>query len=396
MGALPLEGITVVALEQAVAAPFATRQLADLGARVIKIERVDGGDFARAYDTAVRGGLGTHFAWLNRSKESVALDLKAGEGRAVLGALIERADVFLQNLAPGAAARMGLGAAELRAGHPRLIVVDMSGYGSRGPYRDKRAYDMLVQAEAGLISVTGTPETPVKAGSPLADIAAGMYAFSGVLAALVRRGTTGEGASIEVSMFDAVAEWMGQALYTTLYTGEPPRRTALGHPVIAPYDKYPTADGVDVVIGVQNDRGWAALATGVLGRPDLVTDPRYATNQARVRNRAEVDALVAGFTSRMGREELLRRLDEAGVPNASLNDGHGLVAHPQLAERDRWREVGSPVGDLRAILPPITFADAEARMGPIPALGEHTDAVLAELGYDGASVERMRAAGTIR
>ena len=278
---LPLEGITVVALEQAVAAPFATRQLADQGARVIKVERVDGGDFARAYDSAVRGGLGTHFAWLNRSKESVALDLKRDEGRAILADLVARADVFLQNLAPGAAARLGFGADALRARDPRLIVVDMSGYGTSGPYRDKRAYDMLVQAEAGLISVTGTPETPVKAGSPLADIAAGMYAFSGVLAALVRRGGTGEGASIEVSMFDAVAEWMTQAMYTTLFTGSPPPRTRLSHPVIAPYDAYPTADGADVVIGVQNDRGWAALAAGVLDRPDLVTDPEFATNRAR-------------------------------------------------------------------------------------------------------------------
>ena len=392
---LPLEGITVVALEQAVAAPFATRQLADHGARVIKIERVDGGDFARAYDSAVRGGLGTHFAWLNRGKESVALDLKDPRGREILDRLVDGADVFLQNLAPGATARMGLSAGELRERRPRLITVDMSGYGSSGPYRDKRAYDMLVQAEAGLISVTGTPETPVKAGSPLADIAAGMYAFSGVLAALVRRGTTGEGAAIEVSMFDAVAEWMGQTLYTTIYTGEPPPRTALGHPVIAPYDAYPTADGPDVVIGVQNDRGWAALATGVLDRPDLVTDPEYATNQARVRNRAKVDALIAETTSRMRREELLRRLDEAGVPNASLNDGHGLVAHPQLSERDRWRTVGSPVGELRAILPPITFADTEARMGPIPDLGEHTDAVLAELGYDADTVARLREEGAV-
>lgn len=394
-GPPPLAGITVVALEQAVAAPFATRQLADLGARVVKVERPDGGDFARAYDSGVRGGLGTHFAWLNRSKESVALDLKRDEGRAVLRDLVARADVFVQNLAPGAALRLGLGAAELRARDPRLVVIDMSGYGSRGPYRDKRAYDMLVQAEAGLISVTGTPETPVKAGSPLADIAAGMYAFSGALAALVRRGTTGEGAAVEVTMFDAVAEWMGQAMYTTIYTGSPPPRATLSHPVIAPYDRYPTADGVDVVIGVQNDRGWAALATGVLGRPELVTDPEYATNVARVRNREKVDAAVAAATSRMGRDELLRLLDEAGVPNASLNDGHGLVAHPVLSGRDRWREVGSPVGALRAILPPITFADVEARMGPVPALGAHTDAVLAELGFDADTVARLRAEGTV-
>jgi len=392
---LPLEGITVVALEQAVAAPFASRQLADLGARVIKVERVDGGDFARAYDSGVRGGLGTHFAWLNRSKESIALDLKQDEGRAILAELIAGADVFLQNLAPGAAARLGFGADDLRARHPRLIVIDMSGYGSRGPYRDKRAYDMLVQAEAGLISVTGTPETPVKAGSPLADIAAGMYAFSGALAARVRRGTTGEGAAIEVTMFDAVSEWMGQALYSTLYTGEPPRRSTLGHPVIAPYDAYPTAHGEDVVIGVQNDRQWVALATRVLNLAALASDPGYATNQARVRNRDKLDALIAGVTARMPRPELVRRLDEAGVPNASLNDVHALVAHPQLADRDRWRDVGSPVGELRAILPPITFADAQARMDPIPRLGEHTDAVLAELGRDPEAVAGLRASGTV-
>jgi crotonobetainyl-CoA:carnitine CoA-transferase CaiB-like acyl-CoA transferase len=392
---LPLEGVTVVAVEQAVAAPFATRQLADLGARVIKVERVDGGDFARAYDSGIRGGLGTHFAWLNRSKESIALDVKQQAGAAVLHDLIGLADVFLQNLAPGTAARLGFGAAELRERDPRLIVVDMSGYGGEGPYRDKRAYDMLVQAEAGLISVTGTPETPVKAGSPLADIAAGMYAFSGVLAALVRRGRTGGGAAIEVTMFDAVAEWMGQAMYTTMYTGAPPPRSTLGHPVIAPYDAYPTAYGEDVVIGVQSDDGWAKLAVGLLNRPDLVSDPDFATNQARVRNRDRVDALVAVATSRLPRPDLLRVLDEIGVPNASLNDGHGLVAHPQLAERDRWREVGSPVGDLRAILPPITFADTEARMDAVPALGAHTDPILTELGHDAAAIERLRSAGTV-
>jgi itaconate CoA-transferase len=392
---LPLEGITVVAVEQAVAAPFATRQLADLGARVIKVERVDGGDFARAYDSGVRGGLGTHFAWLNRSKESIALDIKQQAGSDVLNDLIWRSDVFVQNLAPGAAARLGFGAAELCARDPGLIVVDMSGYGAEGPYRDKRAYDMLVQAEAGLISVTGTPETPVKAGSPLADIAAGMYAFSGVLAALVRRGRTGDGAAIEVTMFDAIAEWMGQVMYTTMYTGAPPPRSTLGHPVIAPYDAYPTAYGDDVVIGVQSDDGWARLAIGLLRRPDLVTDPDFATNQARVRNRERVDALVADATARLPRPDLLRVLDEAGVPNASLNDGHGLVAHPQLAERDRWREVGSPVGDLRAILPPITFADTEARMDPIPALGAHTTSILTELGHDDAAIERMRSSGAV-
>jgi itaconate CoA-transferase len=311
MTQLPLDGVTVVSLEQAVAAPLATRHLADFGARVIKIERVDGGDFARAYDSSVRG-LGSHFVWLNRGKESVALDVKSVEGRQLLRELIGRADVFLQNLAPGAAARLGLDAGTLRAERPELIVVDMSGYGSSGPYRDRRAYDLLVQSEGGLVSITGSPEAPAKTGIPTADIAAGMYAYSGVLAALLRRGRTGAGAHLEVSTFDAIAEWMGHPLYLAAHTGEQPPRTGLSHPVIAPYDAYPTADGGEVLIGIQHDRGWARLVTEVLGRADLAADPEFATNAARVRNRARVDELVAAGTRRLPADELVRLLDATG------------------------------------------------------------------------------------
>ncbi|MBV9291057.1 MAG: CoA transferase, partial [Frankiales bacterium] len=292
MTRLPLDGFLVVALEQAVAAPLASRHLADLGARVVKLERVDGGDFARSYDHAVRG-LASHFVWLNRGKESVAVDLKDPTGRDILGRLIARADVFLHNLGPGAVDRLGFPAADLRARHPRLVVCAMSGYGSTGPYRDKRAYDLLVQSEAGLVAVTGTPQHPAKAGIPVADIASGMYAFSTTLAALLHRERTGAGTAFEVTMFDALVEWMGHPIYATDHSGEPPPRAGLSHPVIAPYDAYPTADGHEVVVGVQNDREWARLATQVLERPELAVDEDFRTNVARVRNRAAVDAAVA-------------------------------------------------------------------------------------------------------
>lgn len=393
MEARPLDGITVVSLEQAVAAPLATRHLADLGARVIKIERVDGGDFARAYDTAVRG-MGSHFVWLNRGKESVTLDVKTPEGLGLLRELIAGADVFLQNLAPGAAARLGLAAGTLRSERPELIVVDMSGYGPSGPYRDRRAYDLLVQSEGGLVSITGKPDSPAKTGIPTADIAAGMYAYSGVLAAVLRRFRTGVGAHLEVSMLDAVAEWMGYPLYVTAYTGEQPPRAGLSHPVIAPYDAYPAADG-EVLIGIQNDRGWARLATDVIGRPELVTDPDFATNVARVRNRARVDAVVAEATKKFTAGELVRRLDEAGIASARLNSVRQLIDHPQLAERDRWREVDTPVGKIDALLPPTTFADVEAAMGPVPALGEHTASVLAELGRNPGEIAELAARGIV-
>ena len=392
-GRLPLEGVTVVSLEQAVAAPLATRHLADLGARVIKVERVDGGDFARSYDRAVHG-LGSHFVWLNRSKESVALDLKSPTGLRILHDLIGRADVLIQNLAPGAADRLGCSAAELRSARPALVVVDMSGYGSAGPYRDRKAYDMLVQAESGLVSVTGTEDEPVKTGVPSADIAAGLYAFSAVLSALFRQLRTGEGASIEVSMFDSLVEWLGHPMYLAMYTGSPVPRTGLGHAAIAPYDAYPTRDG-EVMIGVQNSRGWRQLMTSVFDRPELVDHPDYATNVLRCRNRSSLDDLMTQMSKSFTSRELLDRLNDAGVPAAQLNDLQAMIGHPQLAERDRWREVGTENGPVRAVLPPITYDDVPARMGPVPSLGQHTDAVLAELGYGSDQVADLRSGGVV-
>ncbi|MFF3840757.1 CaiB/BaiF CoA transferase family protein [Streptomyces sp. NPDC001930] len=392
---LPLEGITVVAVEQAVAAPFATRQLADLGARVVKIERPDGGDFARGYDTAARG-LASHFVWCNRGKESVAVDLKDPRGLALVRRLVAGADVFVQNLAQGAAARLGLDAATLCAAHPRLIAVDVSGYGAAGPYAHKRAYDMLVQCEAGLVSVTGTPEQPVKSGIPAADIAAGMYAFSGVLAALVRRGTTGRGGPVEVSLLDSLAEWMGHPLHYGMHEGTPPARTGLAHAVIAPYDAYPTADGGLVLLSVQNDREWRRLAEQVLGRPDIADAPDFATNTARVAGRAATDAVVAAALAPLTAPEALARLDAAGIACARLNSVAELADHPQLTARDRWREVESQVGPLRSLLPPIVFPDApEPRMDRIPALGQDTDEVLGQLGVPEAEVKELRSAGVI-
>ncbi|NYE39980.1 CaiB/BaiF CoA transferase family protein [Streptomyces fulvorobeus] len=392
---LPLDGITVVAVEQAVAAPFATRQLADLGARVVKIERPDGGDFARGYDTAARG-LASHFVWCNRGKESVAVDLKDPRGLAVVRRLIADADVFVQNLAQGAGARLGLDAATLCAGHPRLVAVDISGYGAGGPYAHKRAYDMLVQCEAGLVSVTGTPGQPVKAGIPAADIAAAMYAFSGVLAALLRRATTGRGGPVEVSMLDALTEWMGHPLHHGMHGGEPPARTGLAHSVIAPYDAYATVDGEDVLLSVQNDREWRRLAEQVLGRPELADDPDFATNAARTANRERTDAVVARALGALTGRDALAALDAAGIACARLNTVADVAAHPQLAARDRWREVESPVGALRALLPPITLpGGSEARMGAVPALGEHTDATLRALGMTGEETAALRRDGVI-
>ncbi|MFE0651729.1 CaiB/BaiF CoA transferase family protein [Streptomyces sp. NPDC059534] len=392
---LPLDGITVVAVEQAVAAPFATRQLADLGARVVKIERPDGGDFARGYDTAARG-LASHFVWCNRGKESVAVDLKDPRGLALVRRLVAGADVFVQNLAQGAAARLGLDAATLCAAHPRLIAVDVSGYGATGPYAHKRAYDMLVQCEAGLVSVTGTPEQPVKSGIPAADIAAGMYAFSGVLAALVRRGATGRGGPVEVSLLDSLAEWMGHPLHHGAHGGSAPARTGLAHAVIAPYDAYPTADGGLVLLSVQNDREWRRLAEQVLGRPGLADDPAFATNTARVAGRAATDAAVAAALAPLTTAEALARLDAAGIACARLNSVAELADHPQLAARDRWRDVESAVGPLRSLLPPIVFPDApEPRMDRIPAHGQDTDAVLAALGLTEAELKELRSSGVI-
>ena len=379
----PLAGITVVAIEQAVAAPLATRHLADLGARVIKVERAGEGDFARAYDATVHGQA-SHFVWLNRGKESIELDLRSEHGRRVALDLVDRADVVLSNLAPGAMERLGLGAQALRARRDDLVVVTLSGYGDGGPYRDRKAYDMLVQAESGLCSITGTPETATKTGVPVSDIATGMYALSAIQAALLRRERTGVGATIEVSMFEATAEWMGHPMYIRMYDDRQVGRMGLSHASICPYDAYPTRDG-QVLIGVQNDRGWAALVRDVLGRPDLADDRRYATNIERVARRAEVDELIGDLTSGFGSQDLVERLDRHGVPAARINDVAGLVDHPQLAARDRWRDVETPGGDVRGLLPPMTFTDVELPMGPVPALGQHTEAILAELGLAGGA-----------
>lgn len=377
---LPLAGITVVAVEQAVAAPLATRHLADLGARVIKVERPGEGDFARAYDATVHGQA-SHFIWLSRGKESIEVDLGSDRGRQVMLALVDTADVVISNLAPGAMDRLGLGATELRARKDDLVVVTISGYGDGGPYTHRKAYDMLVQAESGLCSITGTPEAATKTGVPASDIATGMYALSAIQAALFRKVRTGVGATIEVSMFEATAEWMGHPMYIRMYDDRQVGRMGLSHASICPYDAFPTRDG-QVLIGVQNDRGWAALVRDVLGRPDLVDDERCSTNIARVARRAEVDALIGSLTSDFGSQELADRLDQYGVPAARLNDVAGLVDHPQLAARDRWREFETPGGPVRGLLPPMTFTDVELPMGAVPALGEHTDLILAELDLD--------------
>ncbi|MFW0873042.1 CaiB/BaiF CoA transferase family protein [Rhodococcoides corynebacterioides] len=377
---LPLEGYTVVAIEQAVAAPLATRNLVDLGARVIKIERVDGGDLARGYDHAVEG-TGAHFVWLNRGKESLALDLKDPAARAVVRALVAQADVFVQNLAPGAAERLGFGAAELRAEQPSLVTASISGFGSGGPMSDRKSYDMLIQAEAGLVSITGSPDAPAKTGIPTADIASGMYCAQSVLAALLRRARTGVGARIDISMLDATVEWLGHAMYTQLYTGTPPPRMGLSHTSIAPYDAFPTADG-SMLIGVQNDRGWRTLVTDVLRRPELADDPRFLTNVARVAHRAECDAVVAACTEQWTTADLDAALADAGIPAAQVKRMDQVVEHPQITERDRWRTIRTEFTTARAVLPPSTFGDFEAPMGDVPALGQHTLELLREAGVE--------------
>jgi itaconate CoA-transferase len=374
----PLAGVLVVSLEQAVAAPFATRQLADLGARVIKVERAGAGDFARGYDHAVLGQA-SYFVWLNRGKESVELDVKSGHGQRVLAALLARADVFVQNLAPGAADRLGLSAAALRARHPRLICCSVSGYGPDGPYASKKAYDLLVQCEAGLLSVTGTPAVPSKAGISVADIAAGMYAYTGVLTALYERERTGVGCAFEVAMLDALAEWMSQPVLFSDYGGQPPRRTGARHASISPYGPYQTADGV-VFIGLQNEREWAVLCTDVLHQPELIVDPRFATNTDRVAHDDALTVIIEAVLASMSADEVVTLLDAAGIATARLRTPAELAAHPQLAARDRWRNVDTPAGPVRMVLPPVTVPGREPVLGSVPALGEHTHSVLAELG----------------
>jgi itaconate CoA-transferase len=385
---LPLEGITVVALEQAVSVPFTTRQLADLGARVIKIERPGMGDFARSYDETVKG-LSSHFVWLNRSKESLALDLKEDEAKEALHRLVAKADVFVQNLAPGATERLGFGGEALRERYPKLVVCGVSGYGATGPYKDKKAYDLLVQCEAGLVSITGTPETPSKVGISVADIAAGMYAYSGILSALIRREKTGEGATLEISMLEALGEWMGFPAYFALYGGEEPERSGASHAAIAPYGPFACGDGEIVFLGIQNEREWARFCEDVLERPELVEDTRFASNSERVANRDALHTEIEDAFARFSEKEAIERLEEASIANARMRTVRDFIDHPQLEARGRWREVGSPVGSLRALLPPATFAEAEPVMAPIPGVGEHTEKILAELDRGAADTERL-------
>ena len=385
---LPLQGITVVSLEHAIAAPFCTRQLADLGARVIKIERPVVGDFARAYDQRVRGEA-SHFVWTNRSKESLALDLKRPEALAALKRLTARADVLVQNLAPGAAARMGLSYDALKGDHPALIVCDISGYGADGPYRDKKAYDLLIQSEAGFLSITGTPEHPSKAGNSIADIASGMYAYTNILAALLRRANTGEGAHIDVSMLEALAEWMGFPMYYAFEGAAPPPRAGASHASIYPYGPFPSGDGGSVMLGLQNEREWKQFCEIVLENPALATDPRFDSNAKRSANRRELDACIAQAFSPLTRSDILSRLERAGIANASVNEMRDLWAHPQLKARERWRTVGSPAGEIPALLPPGRSNRWEPRMDPVPAIGEHTEALLRELGLDDAAIAAL-------
>ena len=387
MRSLPLDGVTVVSCEQAVAAPLATRHLADLGARVVKIERPGTGDFARAYDETVHGQ-SSHFVWLNRSKESVTLDLKSDAAAPVMAALLDRADVFVQNFAPGVADRLGLGAAAIRAARPRLITCSVSGYGSSGPYRDAKAYDLLIQSEAGLVSVTGSETEPAKSGIPAADIGAGMYAFSGILSALYDRERTGQGTELEVSLFDSLVEWMGFPLYYAGYGGTPPPRTGTSHPAIAPYGTFAAGDGTEIVLAVQNEREWAAFCEHAVERPEWVTDERYATGSARVAHRPELEREIDAIFARLTGTELESRLSRGRIAHARRRDLPDVLAHPQLTARDRFAEVATPGGPVRATLPPITVAGRTQRMDPVPALGEHTDAVLAEFGFDAADLRR--------
>ncbi|MQA85536.1 MAG: CoA transferase [Streptosporangiales bacterium] len=392
MGELPLSGVVVISLEQALAAPFATRQLADLGARVIKVERRGGGDFARGYDETVRG-LSSAFAWLNRSKESITLDLKHPGGRDVLRRLLANADVFVQNLAPGATRRLGLGAEDLASVNPRLIVCDISGYGSTGPYRDKKAYDLLIQGEAGVISITGSEEAPAKVGISVADIAGGMYAYSGILSALLHRERTGEARPVEVSLFESLAEWMGYPLYYAT-SGRGPGRMGTSHPTIAPYGTFDTRDGT-LLLAVQNQREWVRLCAEVLGDPGLAEDERFSSNSRRVANRDALESILQRRFRELDRAAAVRLLEDAKIAYARVNDVDGLAVHEQLAARDRWCEVESPVGRLRALLPPGVPAGLRPRMDPIPELGEHTDAVLGWLGYGHDDIDRMRASELI-
>ena len=389
----PLEGVRVVAVEQAVAGPFATRQLADLGARVIKIERPDGGDFARAYDTSVKG-MASHFVWLNRSKESLTLDLKRPEAAVVLERLLAGADVFLQNLAPGAIDRLGLGADVLRQRYPRLVICNLSGYGPSGPYAEKKAYDLIIQSEVGMLSVTGTESTPSKVGVSIADISAGMYAYSGILTALLARKDTGTGTVVDVALIDTLGEWMGYAAYYTEYGGTQPPRTGASHATIAPYGPYRTCDG-SIIVAVHSSREWAEFCSRVLQMPALTQDARFHTNVLRVQHRDALTEAIESVLRHLPSVEVLRRLEAANIANARVNSIHEYLQHPQLAARECWRDVDSPAGPIRALVPPVRIQDVEPVMGAVPALGQHSRAILEELDFDRATIDQWAGAGVI-
>ena len=392
--ARPLDGITVVSLEHAIAAPFCTRQLADLGARVIKVERPGVGDFARAYDSRVNGQA-SHFVWTNRSKESLTLDLKQPAALAALKELLAKADVLVQNLAPGAAARMGLSFETLSQEHPQLIVCDISGYGDDGPYRDKKAYDLLIQSEAGLLSVTGTPDEPSKAGNSMADIAAGMYAYTNILAALLQRQKTGQGSHIDVSMLESLAEWMGYPLYYAFDGAAPPPRTAASHASIYPYGPFQAGDGGTVMLGLQNEREWKLFCEVVLQDAALAIDPRFDSNARRNEHRAELKAIILATFAALSTAQVVARLDDAPIANARMNSMAEVWAHPQLKARERWQTVGSPAGDIPALLPPGRNSSFDYRMDAVPAVGQHTDAILRELGQGEAQIAAMHATNAV-
>jgi len=383
----PLDDITVIALEQAVAGPFCTRQLADMGARVIKIERPGVGDFARSYDERVRG-LASYFVWVNRSKESLTLDIKHPAAAGILGRLLEKADVFLQNLAPGATARLGLSYQTLRESYPRLIVCDVSGYGPDGPYRDKKAYDLLIQSESGFLSITGSPDEPAKSGISIADISAAMYGFSNILAALLERQKTGAGCHVDISLLETMTEWMSYALYYGFDGASPPPRSGAAHATIYPYGPFPTADGKTIMLGLQNEREWEAFCTQVLAQPALATDTRFSSNSRRVAAREQLKKIIVDAFSRFSAEQAVERLDAAGIANARLKDVHDVWQHPQL--KARWTTMDTPVGAIPALLPPGAPGAYLPRMDPVPALGEHTDKILTELGYDQNEILRLR------
>ena len=394
----PLDGITVVTLEHAIAAPFCTRQLADLGARVIKVERPGSGDFARAYDERVKG-MASHFVWSNRSKESLTLDVKHPDAQKVLAQLLQGADVLVQNLAPGAAARLGLSFEALHDKHPGLIVCDISGYGddrdNPGPYRDKKAYDLLIQSESGFLSITGSPDEPAKAGCSIADIAAGMYAYSSILAALIQRGKTGKGCRIDVSMLESMVEWMSYPLYYAYDGATPPPRAGAAHATIYPYGPFPAGDGRTVMLGLQNEREWAAFCKQVLQRPELAADERFASNSKRVANRQALRALIDEVFLALSAKQVMERLDEAQIANARMNDMHDVWLHPQLKARARWTEVGTPAGPIPALLPPGASDAFTPCMNPVPGLGQHTESILESLGWSGEQIHTLKREGAI-